>query len=244
MRILRRRFNMVEIALALAVLSLGISAILTMMPVGVSSGKQAIAENNTADAAGYVLGIYNTFVMNSIQNAAAGGLADPIGAWKTALRPPNGNDSADPRTLAKLADRIDWSNITDDTAQGGVHRLKLPTTPPTPTNLLWYKESAADTYPRALLYRQTTLDADGNESVDFAAVVRVWSGQGVTIKTRKWEGADPTVGGDEFGSDLEAGLRLFVELSWPVGVDWEDREKRVYVLDVCNPLEASERIYE
>ena len=66
----------------------------------------------------------------------------------------------------------------------------------------------------------------------------------MTIKTRKWEGADPTVGGDEFGSDLEAGLRLFVELSWPVGVDWEDREKRVYVLDVCNPLEASERIYE
>ena len=234
MRILRRRFNMVEIALALAVLSLGVSAILTMMPVGVSSGKQAIAENNTADAASYVLGMYNAFIMKDIQDNGAAHLTNTgehrIAAWKRALKlpdPTTTNPDSDPRNVVKGADESIWKDAThvETLAIGGEN-----------TNLLWYKASAADTFPLALLYQQKTI-RDSQEIVDFAAVVRVWSEQDPSFKSRKWDG---TSGFD----DANVGMRLFVELSWPAGVAYADREKRVYVLDVYDPQNTSTRIYE
>ena len=220
---------MVEIALALAVLSLGVSVILTMMPAGVSSGKQAIAENNTADAASYVLGIYQAYIMQTIH---ATGTSITLANWKMALKLPDAtttNPDGDPRNVVKGADESIWKDTAhaESLAIGGVA-----------TNLLWYKESAADTFPRALLYRQMTI-RDSEEIVDFAAVVRVWSGQSPTFKSRKW---DTTPTSTTTFDDSEVGLRLFVELSWPVGVGYEDREKRVYVLDVTDPRESATRI--
>ena len=211
-----RRFNMVEIALALAVLTLGISAILTMIPVGVNSGKKAIAENNLADAANYTLGVYEAYIMSSILRYVddQGVPHEPtktLSDWKSALVKP-GSDltyvSSDP---GSETNGINWERQTKLVVRGEETNLRR----------------SSDT---VLLYEQTTLDADGNESVDFAAVVRVWAEQGalVGLGRRKWESD---------GSFEGAGmpLRLYAELSWPAGVDWAEREKRVYMMDITDP---------
>ena len=43
-RLIKHYFNMVEIALALAVLAIGMSSILVLFPVGINANKAAIAE--------------------------------------------------------------------------------------------------------------------------------------------------------------------------------------------------------
>ena len=55
-RLIRHYFNMVEIALALAVLAIGMSSILVLFPVGINANKSAIADNNLADIGEYLMG--------------------------------------------------------------------------------------------------------------------------------------------------------------------------------------------
>lgn len=55
-RLRKHYFNMVEIALALAVLAIGLSSILVLFPVGVNANRSAIANNNLADIAEYMMG--------------------------------------------------------------------------------------------------------------------------------------------------------------------------------------------
>lgn len=55
-RWLKHGFNMVEVALALAVLAIGISSILVLFPVGINANKSAIADNNLADIGEYLMG--------------------------------------------------------------------------------------------------------------------------------------------------------------------------------------------
>ena len=50
-RFIRHGFNMVEVALALAIIAIGISSILVLFPVGANANKAAIANNNLADIA-------------------------------------------------------------------------------------------------------------------------------------------------------------------------------------------------
>ena len=50
----RFKFNMVEIALAIAVISIGLSAVLVLFPVGINAARAAMDENSCGDAAEYI----------------------------------------------------------------------------------------------------------------------------------------------------------------------------------------------
>ena len=50
----RFKFNMVEIALAIAVISIGLSAVLVLFPVGINATRAAVEENCCGDAAEYI----------------------------------------------------------------------------------------------------------------------------------------------------------------------------------------------
>ena len=51
---------MIEVALAMAIIAIGISSILVLFPVGINASKSAIADNNLADIAEYIFGYYKT----------------------------------------------------------------------------------------------------------------------------------------------------------------------------------------
>ncbi len=49
------KFNLVEIALAIAIVAIGISSIMAIFPVGINATNDAVADNNIPDVAEYVL---------------------------------------------------------------------------------------------------------------------------------------------------------------------------------------------
>ena len=55
MKIVKHYFNMVEIALAMAVVGLGIAGIMSLFPVGINASRDAVADNYSADAADQLL---------------------------------------------------------------------------------------------------------------------------------------------------------------------------------------------
>ena len=63
-------FNMVEIALAMVIISLGISGVLGLFSVGVNAKKESISENNVADAAEYILGVYKGYISAKYENGS------------------------------------------------------------------------------------------------------------------------------------------------------------------------------
>lgn len=56
MQFVIRRFSLVEITLALAILGIGIASIMVLFPVGINANTSAVADNNVADIAEYLLG--------------------------------------------------------------------------------------------------------------------------------------------------------------------------------------------
>ena len=48
------KFNMVEIALAIAIIAVGISAILVLFPIGINATRAAMDENSSSDVAEYI----------------------------------------------------------------------------------------------------------------------------------------------------------------------------------------------
>ena len=49
------RFNMIEIALALVILAIGLSSVLVLFPIGLNAGKSSVADNNLANVAEQVM---------------------------------------------------------------------------------------------------------------------------------------------------------------------------------------------
>ena len=48
------KFNMVEIALAIAIIAIGLSAVLVLFPVGINATRAAMDENSSADVSEFV----------------------------------------------------------------------------------------------------------------------------------------------------------------------------------------------
>ena len=75
-RFIRHGFNMVEVALALAIIAIGISSILVLFPVGANANKAAIANNNLADIAEYMMsyiraGVTSEWIANAERSEGA-----------------------------------------------------------------------------------------------------------------------------------------------------------------------------
>lgn len=101
-------FNMIEVALAMAIIAIGISSILVLFPVGINASKSAIADNNLADIAEYIFGYYKATQLNSIYN----------GTNISALHGALGTEPSD----------SDMTNITWNTNRITDTNLKAPTT--------------------------------------------------------------------------------------------------------------------
>ena len=80
-RYVKHGFNMVEVALALAVIGIGITSIMVLFPVGINANKAAIADNNTADVAEYLLGYVQMRINDDFRKLLnmSSGLLSPSG---------------------------------------------------------------------------------------------------------------------------------------------------------------------
>lgn len=220
-KIRRHPFNMVEIALAMAIIAIGLSGILVLFPVGINASKSAIADNNLADIAEYIMGYLQAgFNAEWIYNAEHPTTPkdDFSKNWKN-----DNNAGKEKITLDSDGNAAGFKKLPDSSGKENF------------SNLLVCNGDS-----RTFLFRQMT-----NNVVDFAAVVRVWE-EDINFRvprildaTESPEDSDNKTGvtmvlsGSE--NDISKYARnLCLEISWPVELPYAEREKRVFRLEFFN----------
>ena len=213
-------FNMVEIALAMVVIALGISGILGLFSVGVNAKKAAISENNVADAAEYILGVCKAYISNKYEND------ESITLEKIGLKERGDTDPNEVNTT-------DWSVDTD-------RQFTLDNSTPEPkTSGLYHKGGDNNTIPQIFCYMAVRGNSTDGYVTDSQLQGYIWVSKiqaafadatGVSGK----DGEGNTTKKVELG--YQYGVRVHLEVSWPVEKPYEEREKKVFVMDVMNPL--------
>ena len=239
------RFNMIEVALALVILAIGLSSVLVLFPVGLKASRSSVADNNLADIAeqmgSYIQSKYTTPEMwdkNGVFYGETAGIDSnhEIGTFDS-------EDTSCPQTEAFLDSTGDPKSGVEKVMDG-----------------LFKLTKNSKTY---YLYRQYS-DASGtgnDRPVDFEAMIRVgWDTDTLgeqyfrKLDSGNWSWAklntysrnnDAEAAGElqgpmkTAGSGFSAQIPLFyrtliIEISWPADVEWAKREKRIFRLEMFN----------
>lgn len=205
------KFNMVEIALAMVVIALGISGILGLFAVGVNAKKAAISENNIADVAEYMLGTYRTVILNHIYNSnATSGVLKGVG-------------------LSNKPSDADVNDKEWDIDSSSVKRFSVTRKGNTEDTHIYYKSG---TIPQVFCYMPSR--KIGTVKIpDCQIVGRIWA-ENPGVDYRDWANDILTKAEFDF-YDKDYAMKVLLELSWPVEKEYEDREKRVFVMYITNP---------
>ena len=213
---------MVEIALAMAIIAIGLSSILVLFPVGVNANKSAIADNNLADIAEYVMshlraGCSSEWYLHQ-QNASADKFFTQH--MKTSLV--DINNDTDAKVANNSLNLSDWTSLNSSSSTGATRLLRLN------------KPNVNGIF----LFQQLTRLPDGTDIADFSTIIKVWLDQDfdlfypdpyATTMYQELTAAD--------ASRLNLGdyAKAFcIELSWPAEVTYENREKRIFRFELFN----------
>ena len=190
-------FNMVEIALAMVIIAIGISGILGLFSVGVNSRKSAISENNIANAAEYILGLYRAVIVHGYTENISSKILEKITQEKPAALTMGVNM---PSTEVK-------SHIYD---KDGVN----------------FDSSANEAVlPEAFVYAPSRL-VNGERIADCEIAGVIWKAQ-IPVNIPDSD--------EKIDMQYSYGVRIYLELSWPLEKPYAQRETKTYVLDVMNP---------
>lgn len=244
------RFNMIEIALALVILAIGLSSVLVLFPIGLNAGKSSVAENNLADVAEQVVAF-----LQSELTVPAHWKEDGAGAT-------GGVDiaefDADPSATAigAMPDVSEFNEVTVGSDSKKIDGLLSCT-----------KVIDGKTY-YYYLYRQYANVADDSDAadseraVDFEAMIRVGLDT-ASLKEQYYPVAGDSgdaegqrqlknytrpgkenervkeLGGNLLDVDIDKLLKkcyktVIVEISWPADAPWAKREKRIFRLEMFN----------
>ena len=202
-------FNMVEIALAMVIISIGITGILGLFSVGVNARKAAISENNIADAAEYTLGLYRALILEKYTDS-------PVGEGKNAPAIVNGIPTAN-AAVGSDGTSLDISGLTG-TATSHIYTGSG-------TSVTNFNVSSATALPETFVYAPSRL-VDGVRIADCEIAGSIWKTQiPVTFL-----GASSKV-----DMPYSYGVRIYLELSWPLEQKYENRDKKIFVMDIVNP---------
>lgn len=229
---------MVEIALAMAIIAIGLSSILVLFPVGINANKAAIADNNLTDVAEYMISYMRAGCAaewrNIAENPTTANYFFSNGMMNNLDDVRGGNDAyPDDSTDSKFTES--WTPFGSSTGGTRLYRCTEP-------------DSNG-----VFLFRQVSLltDQDGTTEIevpDFSAVIKIWKDDmdffvpnaysPATIPYEKLSEIGDVSGlnWDDLREHLENhyGKALCLELSWPAEVPYENREKRVFRFEVFN----------
>ena len=226
-------FNMIEIALALVILAIGLSSVLVLFPIGLEAGKSSVADNNLANVAEQVMA-YLQSELTAPANWKANGEGENVSIDNFEANPNNADT-----VIPKAGDfDPDTDKVTD---MDGL-----------------LKKSGSNNY---YLYRQysnikeSASESDADRAVDFEAVIRIGWEPITSLQdqyylnlsdrdakklsstyTRTYADAPAkTRLNDEVKNLLPKFYKsLIVEFSWPADAAWSKREKRVFRMEIFN----------
>lgn len=217
-------FNMIEIALAMAIIAFGMTSILGLFPVGLNACRNAVAENCAADSveqfAAYLKGYAESSKANFESlfgtNATTGVYREPKPAAAS---------------IAVVNDFLSAIVSGKNTAGGAF-------TPDAVASgwSIFYPDAAhtSGIYFSVMGPGNYLSPASGGvfSSCDFAGMILVWKSP---LKSYV-----PNPSGSAWILDVDAnyerGAGLNVEISWPLGVaDYNARQKRTFYIEIVKP---------
>ncbi len=221
-------FNMIEVALAMAIIAFGMTSILGLFPVGLNACRNSIAENCAADTveqfSSYLKGYAGSSKANfeTLLGTSAG-----TGYYNT-----NTNPMADAvtATAAQVAakDFLDAivSGIAAPVYKGWTIFPYDSATPPSCKNIYFTVMGAGDYFHPASTKFPTN---------DFSALIAVWKSP--LTYYRPNDTLPLPDGWTQVTDDAYAtGAALNIEISWPLDVaDYNARQKRTFYIEIVKP---------
>lgn len=215
------RFNMIEIALALGVIGIGVVSIFVLFPVGFGATRDAMAETYAANVADQFL----HFVRYQVSQPD-GALGDGVG-WDDWI------------TGAGARIPASWPG---GSTQGGTGNTNLacPDAPPTGAGLTDSAGTLHDMRPTAVpgVYEIVAFvdgsngcpdndQLEATEIVDFRGVIALWQEDIPMLDSDSPpDPANP--------SNRNIGVALRCEISWPAAIDYTKRQKSAFYIELFN----------
>ena len=207
----KQYFNMVEIVLALAVVSVAIVSLMGMLPVALRASKNSVADNSVAAT----VEVMKSFIDNEYRTQSS--FANFLSRFKNAANKypqTNATKVTYPNTAAKFPASGQLSAYAFQITNGGAGAYKVE-------------------------FFSGEFTGSAFTTVDFDADVRVWYDHldskiyipaVSTVADCLFEGDENTNGAaKKIGKDV--GCTFFVEVSWPAGVSYGNQEHRLYKFD-------------
>jgi hypothetical protein len=225
-------FNMIEVALAMAVIALGMTSILGLFPVGLNASRNAIAENYCADAVDQMISYFK----------GGGELSE--GFYKKMFS--DSGSLPDVSTMNSLRTSIDFSQLSlsfvDEYAKGdiwgGGSQFKRSANGWT----IFEQDPLPGGYNVPYVYfivQGTNAQSDDpnvSRKIDFSAMVLVWKSYTSTYlatgdytDASNWQTWPASNSYHHFAA-------LNIEISWPLEAPYSERTKRYYYIVVSKPI--------
>lgn len=204
----RNCFNMIEVALAMAIIAFGMTSILGLYPVGINASRNAIAENSSIDAVEQFAG----YIKSRAESSSSGFdslFSNATGSLLTIAGLP-GDASIDTATTTFLGD-FKTSRTLNQIPGFSLYRC------PANTGIYFVVQGP-----------------EGSVNCDFMGMLKVWrSPVGMNFRIDSTTVANPVLTNTDANYGWGGGLNI--EISWPLQMPYAAREKRYYYVDVIRP---------
>jgi len=219
---IRLPFNMVEIALALAVVGIGIAGVMALFPVGFNSIRDAMAESYGAD-------ITEEFMSQISRTCKAD--------WTTWVWTGNYDTGSSagkiPTSKSYTGDTGNTSDIDKDDP-GGNASIDWCHDNEAINGNIYFDEDSADDGGLPDDFKVFKIVRKTGNIVDFEAAVRVWM---KPIENLNVAGQDVDFNDiGPAGGTYYYGMVLYAEISWPYSKPYSKREKRTYCKEIFRPM--------
>lgn len=241
-------FNMVEVVLAMGVIALAMTSVLALLPVGLNASRDAVALNYSTDAASNIVGRVVNYI-NTKNSLNAYYYASYVSSLPTSLPSSSDSDFSYIDTASKeFAQFLRNGDLSDMDGDGEV---TLPAKISIVTDGI-FKHSD---YPNAFFVVQGKMETKkdtvtsknndfpswiknddsgtGRVDIDFSAMVYIWKSQPSFkyLDTTASENTFPNAASTDYGQFTA----FNVEMSWPLVIDYFNRERCYYHSEFTNP---------
>ena len=205
---------MIEIALAMAIIAFGMTSILGLFPVGLNACRNSVAENCAADSVEQFSSYLKGYAGASKVNFQTLLGTDATSGYYTETNP-----MTVPATVAAV--KTATTNFLN-TLPAGVTPISNGWTifQSAAANNVYFAVSGPGDY--------STINVVKFPTVDFAAMIIVWKSP---LSFYYPNGAAWT----PYTDNYSMGAGLNVEISWPLAVDYNARQKRTFYIEITKP---------
>jgi type II secretory pathway pseudopilin PulG len=197
-------FNLVEVTMAIGIVGIGVVSVMALIQSGIQSSRNSVGDNYAPDIAEQFIS-YITLEANKKND------------WYSSADGDTGDVNSDDEgiicelsTTKPTADDISYTT--------GNQWTVVKDSDNNDTNIYTSPDDGI-----FKVAQQTTID--GNNVVDFAAIVRIWKSKIENLYVSGVNNAEVP---------YKYGVALHVEVSWPVTVSYDRRQKRYYYIELFN----------